>query len=356
MRFLSFGILVLLSACVWSCGIVSIARAQSAMLYVTPGNAVFNPGQTFQMKIMVNTGGEQVNAVAAYLSYPQDQLEATGVDTSRSVMTLFAEKEVRNGLIQISGGEPSPGFSGIQEIAAVTFRVKATGTATIVFNADSAVLRNSDNQNIWNLGASGKGVYDLQTPIPVPSPSATSAPRPTSTTPIASTPTPTRTPTVSASATPTPKNEGALLVINTSALWIADDQIKVTWETNREADSWVQYGVAPGDYDFIVIDGGLTTTHEIVVPGVGKGISYYIAPLSTDSAGKKASGNELQPIAGEPVSSPSPSPTPAKSARVLLEGFQLPSPMMLGFNSLPILAAIIGGGALFFLRRRQSAI
>ena len=119
---------------------------------------------------MVDTDGEYVNAVGAYFTYPEDILEAVAVNTAGSPMTLVAEEEAEGGSVRISGGEATPGFFGIHQIASIDFKVKATsGSVTVSFDTDSAVLRDSDNQNILNLGSSGKGVYTLVSSGSLPS-------------------------------------------------------------------------------------------------------------------------------------------------------------------------------------------
>ncbi len=116
-------------------------QAQAATLYFSPASGSFEQGSSFWLAIMVNTGGESVNAIGAYLSYPEDKLEPLGVGTTGSVMTLWAEKNMSAGKIDISGGLPTPGFSGVNKVATIGFKVKASsGSVTLQFNENSAVI------------------------------------------------------------------------------------------------------------------------------------------------------------------------------------------------------------------------
>lgn len=153
---------------------VSEAFAQGAALSFSPAAANVSLGSTFWVTVMVDTQGQNVNAVAAYFTYPQDKLDVVEVNTADSVMTLVAEKNAGNGKVEISGGRPTPGFAGVQKIAAVLFRAKAaSGTAELVFTSGSAILTDTTNTNILNLSASGKGTYSM---VKAPSPPPVSAP------------------------------------------------------------------------------------------------------------------------------------------------------------------------------------
>ena len=142
---------------------VQIAEAQNSILYFVPSQGSFTQGESFWVTIMVDTKGELINAVAVSLSYPEDKLEALGVNTDGSAMMFWAEKDAAAGKISLAGGKPTPGFSGYQKIASIGFKVKVnSGSVTLTFNNDSAVLSDATNQNILNLGQSGQGNYTFK--------------------------------------------------------------------------------------------------------------------------------------------------------------------------------------------------
>lgn len=121
----------------------------AANLTLEPLSGIYNKDAVFQVKVMVDTGGEYVNAVQANIVYPSDKLEFLNISTEGSILTTFAQKYAKDGLIRIAGGRPTPGFSGNKLLAAVLFKVKTdSGSGLLSINADSVVLRNADNLNI----------------------------------------------------------------------------------------------------------------------------------------------------------------------------------------------------------------
>lgn len=121
----------------------------AANLTLEPSSGIYNKDSVFQVKVMVDTGREYVNAVQANISYPSDKLEFLNISTEGSILTTFADKYTKDGVVKISGGRPTPGFSGNKLLVSVSFKVKAdSGSGMLSINADSVVLRNSDNLNI----------------------------------------------------------------------------------------------------------------------------------------------------------------------------------------------------------------
>jgi hypothetical protein len=128
-----------------------VRAAAGSTLRLDPASGTFGVGQTFQASIVVDTGGEAINAIQADLSFPASTLEVVGLDyTSGSILVITLEHSYDNvaGSIRILGGMPAPGFTGSAgKVATVTFRARTSGTASIAFDGTSAVLRNSDSVN-----------------------------------------------------------------------------------------------------------------------------------------------------------------------------------------------------------------
>ncbi|TSC75296.1 MAG: fibronectin, type III domain-containing protein [Parcubacteria group bacterium Gr01-1014_30] len=230
-----------------------IIWAQSALLYFSPSSGTFTEGQNFWLTIMVDTKGVAVNAVAAYFSYPEDKLTPLGVDTSGSVMTIWAEKSASNGKVEIAGGLVTPGFSGIKKIASVGFRPKvSSGSVNFKFNQDSAVLADADNKNILNLNQSGQGNYSL-------------APRPTAPAP-APTPQP----------APAPEPEPRFPLISEVELGeITRNEATISWKTDLETDSLIEYGLTADTMLITVADESLTKEHSLKLSELDPGRLYY---------------------------------------------------------------------------------
>lgn len=147
------------------CGIAfsapSLAKDPSsgAILYFSPSSGRFSPGEEFWVDVMVNSGTEYVNAAATYFTYPADKVRVTDISREGSVMTLFTEQDPGSGMAKISGGKPTPGFSGINKIASVGFRASEGGDISFVFTPNSAVLTDRGNRNIIDYSNLEEGKY-----------------------------------------------------------------------------------------------------------------------------------------------------------------------------------------------------
>ena len=262
-RSLLFFLLILF---IGSFGFFHATQAESGILYFSPAAGIFTEGETFEVEIWVDTKGENVNAIAAYFSYPEDKLEALGVSREGSAMTLFAEETAGGGKVSISGGKATPGISGIQKVASVSFRAKTAGTAILLFTSDSAVLEDSDNQNILDLGLSASAVYTIQSSSV---PSSVSEP-----------------PSVLQ-----PSLLDPLLLFGIAIDKATENDVVVAWTTNRNADSRIDYG-STGNYAFSVVDGELTSDHRIVISGIQSLTDKQFRVSSTDVSGETVrSGN-----------------------------------------------------------------
>jgi len=146
----------------------------AANFWLNPASGTFSQGQNISIGIGVNTGGEYVNAAQVNLTYAKDKFDFVSLSTGGSALTIIAEKSGGGGQIRIGGGAPTPGFSGSKLIATVTLKAKvSSGSTQISFNSDSAILRNSDSQDIKS-GSPGF-TYNFRpaaitTPLPTASP------------------------------------------------------------------------------------------------------------------------------------------------------------------------------------------
>lgn len=264
-KYFTFFILIILSLIISP----QIIRAQTATLYFSPSSGTFSQGNSFWLTIMVNTAGQAVNAVAAYLSYPQDKLTALGVDTSGSVMTIWAEKNAGNGKVEIAGGLPTPGFSGIKKIASIGFRANvSSGSVNLKFSEGSAVLTDADNKNILSLAASGQGNYSFKVKVVPPSPP-----------PEIITP-------------PAEEEIAAPKISEITVGEITRSQVTISWKTDQETDSTIEYGLTP-DYGLILTDEKLTKEHSIAVSELSPGTLYHFKVKSKNSTGGQAESEDL---------------------------------------------------------------
>lgn len=137
------------------------ASAQDASLYLDPASATVSEGDTFDVDVRVDTDGEDVNAAEAQLLYSASDLSFVEIDSSSSAFEVEASESGGSGEVTISRGTTTP-QSGDLLLSTVTFEAVAGGVTTdITFDeADSAVVRESDNQDI--LTSTTGGSYTLE--------------------------------------------------------------------------------------------------------------------------------------------------------------------------------------------------
>ena len=167
-------------------------------------------GQEVPVQILLRSDTHKANLFSAKVNYDKDKLEILNVDTTGTFITTWIERFFDNllGRASIVGGVPKPGFStsGIDAVmATLVFRAKASGSAQISYDINSAIYRNNDNVNI--LTATSGLTLNIQP----------SAPSPTVTPPVPS-PSPIPSPTEIPSPTPTPIPAPCSLI---SASWIS---------------------------------------------------------------------------------------------------------------------------------------
>ncbi|MCK4782027.1 hypothetical protein KAS79_03865 [Candidatus Parcubacteria bacterium] len=128
---------VLFSVClVWPFG------GQAASLYLAPQSQTIYQGDSFLTELRIDTEGEEINAVEAYLTFPSNLLEAIDFSKGDSILKFFVKKpEFKNGKISFAGGTPN-GFKGDGLLAKIIFSAEALGKAKIAFENNSKILLN----------------------------------------------------------------------------------------------------------------------------------------------------------------------------------------------------------------------
>jgi hypothetical protein len=121
-------------------GTSTIAGA-TVELSLSPATKTVNIGDNFNVEVQVNTGGQNVVAVGAYLNYDQTKLEVIGIDTSNSVFTMTIEKtaDPTTSMIKLAIGKPTPGVNTASgNVATVNFKAIAQASpAYVSFVTDS---------------------------------------------------------------------------------------------------------------------------------------------------------------------------------------------------------------------------
>lgn len=223
---------------------------------VSSSSPTVGKGSTVTIRVNANTGGDLVNAVQLYLSYPQDKLSFQSVSTVGSVLSIVADKTGGGGVVSVAGGVPSPGFSGSKFIASVTFKALTdTNTAVVAVRGDSQMLRDSDNQNISTGGNS------VTLSLSGTSPSQVS-------------------PTVS-------QAQSSSIISNLKQTQNSNGY-EITWNTSVATSSFLEYGPTT-NYGFEKTVETKNTVHKVdlAFTELGAGEQYFVRVRATDSAGKE---------------------------------------------------------------------
>lgn len=244
--------LFLTSSIFWLFAFVLAPVCEAANYYLSPSSTKIGVGETTGVQVRLNTNKEVVNAVSAYVSYPSDKLEVAYVSYSGSAFAIAAENTFGGGLVKISRGNVS-GVLGDLRVATIGFRAKTTGSANIGFTSGSAIVRESDSTNILN-GSSGSILN-------VTKESQASAASPDS-------------------------QKGATPVISDLKVdEVSTDSATITWTTDIDSDSSIEFGLDKDLYILSVNTPNLTKQHKVKVENpilLAGNIYHFIAKSKTD--------------------------------------------------------------------------
>lgn len=147
---------------------VSTKLVHAASFSLSPSGGKYEVGSTFNVTILINTEGQNINAVEASLSFPPDKLQLVSPSAGNSIIGIYTiPPRVNNqiGRVDVAGGILGGFNAQSGQIATVTFRVKAVGTAVLRFLDNSKILLN-DGQGTNALNNTGSATYELNLPAP----------------------------------------------------------------------------------------------------------------------------------------------------------------------------------------------
>lgn len=114
---------------------------QAADFSFSVGQQKVTVGQIFEVRVFVNTNGEQINAIEGDISYPPSILEAKDINEGNSIISLWVEKPAaKDGKIYFSGIIPGGYADDRVSVLTIPFLAKNEGVAEIRFNAIKTLL------------------------------------------------------------------------------------------------------------------------------------------------------------------------------------------------------------------------
>ncbi|OHA07748.1 MAG: hypothetical protein A2934_00290 [Candidatus Sungbacteria bacterium RIFCSPLOWO2_01_FULL_47_10] len=167
--------------------ILAMRQAHTADLSFSPASGSFGTGATFNVNVMVASGGAPgVNAAEGTISFDRTILAVDRVSKDGSIFSLWpVEPSFSNskGSVSFAGGSPSAYSGSVGRLISITFRALKTGTVTLSF--PSASILAADGKGSEVLSQKGTATYTItegtktpqppkepktQTPSPVPQP------------------------------------------------------------------------------------------------------------------------------------------------------------------------------------------
>ncbi len=150
-------------------------------MYLSPATGSFAPNATFTVNVDISTTTDKpANAISGTVSFPKDLLEVTSTSTAGSIVTLWVANPTYSntaGTVHFEGVIVNPGYNGSAgKIVSITFKAKASGSASVTFPSGSILANDGLGTNI--LTGFGSGKYTI-TGSEVPSPTPTPTPTPT---------------------------------------------------------------------------------------------------------------------------------------------------------------------------------
>jgi len=126
-------------------GVLVPLRTQAATLTLRPSETDLEVGQIFEVAVLLNTDQEEINAVELILEFPADKLQVISPNTGRSFIEIWAGQPKFNnktGRIEMRGGVPNGLTIENGLVTIIQFRVKAAGSISLQFTAQTRVLAN----------------------------------------------------------------------------------------------------------------------------------------------------------------------------------------------------------------------
>lgn len=177
-----------------------ISAAEAASLQFDPATVSTTNGSTFEVKVNVNAGSEQVTTIDAYVSFDSSLLEASSVKNGTFFPTVYSDTS-KTGKVYVAGivDDPATSKTGTGTVATVVFKAKKDGSGTLTFDCtqgsstDSNISKNDANAtDVIECSANGRSTITVGSGGSSP----TNTPTPTTAggggTAATATPTPTR--------------------------------------------------------------------------------------------------------------------------------------------------------------------
>lgn len=144
----------------------------AASLSIAPATGVYTVGNTFTVRVTLNTEGKPVNSADGEFKFNPQELSVVSINSASSIFDLWVTKPTFSntaGTISFSGGTTPPGFTGSNgTVFTITFSAKSASTAKVLMTSGSILAFDGLGTNIIT-GMNG-GSFTIGAPSSQPVP------------------------------------------------------------------------------------------------------------------------------------------------------------------------------------------
>src|SRR3989338_8081775 len=150
--------------------------ASAATLFISPPSVEVGTGDKLTLDIKIDSEGVGLNAAQAVIRFPNDILEATGLDKTGSAFSFWLEEpnfSNADGVISFIGGIPYGVTGGSIQVLKVTFTAKGTGSGSLTVSDAAVAASDGSGTNILSKTVSASFTVvpkKVVPPTPVPAP------------------------------------------------------------------------------------------------------------------------------------------------------------------------------------------
>ncbi len=136
--------------------------AAGASMYMSPSTGTYVIGGKFSVAIIINSGGQAINAAEGSISFDTDLLKVVSVAKGSVFKYWTTEPSFSNSAstVNFGGGVPPPAFNGTAgRVITISFQAKKAGKAQVRFTAGAVLANDGKGTNV--LTSMGSASYTL---------------------------------------------------------------------------------------------------------------------------------------------------------------------------------------------------
>lgn len=129
----------------------SLVFAEGGVLYISPEQAQHSIGETFDVNVLVDTGGASINAAEADIAFDPAAVEVENLSVDGSLLDVWPSPPVfsnKEGYVRFSGLMKAPYTGADGHLATVTFRALRNMSSNARFAAGAILAADGQSSNI----------------------------------------------------------------------------------------------------------------------------------------------------------------------------------------------------------------